>query len=334
MVSYGEPQESWDSTEGHSPPRAVSTIDTALESNEEAHNSGDSSSEWEADTTLVDEESDCEIVTTLLQQKQEAFDPNIRRGDPGPSENRFHPSSKGGHNEYSRKGDANEWVCCHASEFGTGGRNFVAHTDKSVRQPQVARGRHGDKYVHVRQGELIAQAVEVETIEVPAKVQVVGTGVGTGQTESDQGVPEDLRDLFDRSKALLGSQKQEALASLLREYGMPVDSPCQDFKTDVNLATLSCGGCPYCARAQAQWSKFMTDVDDVVPLASKGKGAGLCSEWYHGRCVGISPQKAEEWENKDCICSGCKIQKSELDPPQASMNPTGLRRSARRKGSE
>ncbi|CAC5411455.1 unnamed protein product [Mytilus coruscus] len=58
MASYGEPQESWDSTEGHNPPRAVSTIDTALESNEEAHNSGDSSSE-EAETTLVDEESDC-----------------------------------------------------------------------------------------------------------------------------------------------------------------------------------------------------------------------------------------------------------------------------------
>ncbi|CAC5387878.1 unnamed protein product [Mytilus coruscus] len=53
---------------------------------------------------------------------------------------------------------------------------------------------------------------------------------------------------------------------------MPVESPCQDFKTEVNLATLPCGGCPYCARAQAQWSKFMTDVDDVVPLASKGTG--------------------------------------------------------------
>ncbi|CAC5410270.1 unnamed protein product [Mytilus coruscus] len=163
MASYGESQESWDSTEGHSPPRAVSTIDTALESNEEAHYSGDSSLVGEAETTLVDEEN---------------------------------------------------------------------------------------KHVHVRQGELIAQAVEVETIEVPAKVQVVGTGVGTGPTESDQGVPEHLRDLFDRSNALLGSQEQEALASLLRE--MSVDSPCQDFKTDVNLATLPCGGCPYCARAQAQ----------------------------------------------------------------------------------
>ncbi|VDI22774.1 nucleosome-remodeling factor subunit BPTF [Mytilus galloprovincialis] len=37
-----------------------------------------------------------------------------------------------------------------------------------------------------------------------------------------------------------------------------------------------------------------------------------CSEWYHGRCVGISPQEAEEWENQDYICSGCKIKP---DPP-------------------
>ncbi|CAC5378748.1 unnamed protein product [Mytilus coruscus] len=74
-----------------------------------------------------------------------------------------------------------------------------------------------NKHVHVRQGELIAQAEEVETVEVPAKVRVVATGVGTGPTESDQGVPEHLRDLFDRSKALLGSQEQEALASLLRK---------------------------------------------------------------------------------------------------------------------
>ncbi|CAG2199298.1 unnamed protein product [Mytilus edulis] len=84
-------------------------------------------------------------------------------------------------------------------------------------QPVVCLINTSDKHVHVRQGELIAQAVEVEKIEVPAKVRVVGTGVGTGPTESDQGVPEHLRDLFDRSKALLGSQEQEALASLLRD---------------------------------------------------------------------------------------------------------------------
>ncbi|CAC5370174.1 unnamed protein product [Mytilus coruscus] len=63
LASYGEPQDSWDSTAGPSPLRELSTIDTALGSNEEAHNSGDSSSEGEADTTLVDEGSDCEIVT-------------------------------------------------------------------------------------------------------------------------------------------------------------------------------------------------------------------------------------------------------------------------------
>ncbi|CAG2219632.1 unnamed protein product [Mytilus edulis] len=68
MASYGEPQGSWDSTEDHSPPRAVRTIDTDLENNEEAHNSGASSSEGEADTTLVDEENDCEIVTVYLEK--------------------------------------------------------------------------------------------------------------------------------------------------------------------------------------------------------------------------------------------------------------------------
>ncbi|CAC5387879.1 unnamed protein product [Mytilus coruscus] len=43
--------------------RELNTIDTALGSDEETHNSGDSSSEGEAETTLVDEGSDCEIVT-------------------------------------------------------------------------------------------------------------------------------------------------------------------------------------------------------------------------------------------------------------------------------
>ncbi|VDI79390.1 Hypothetical predicted protein [Mytilus galloprovincialis] len=51
-----------------------------------------------------------------------------------------------------------------------------------------------------------------------------------------------------------------------------------------------------------------------------------CSEWYHGRCVGISPQEAEEWGNQDYICSGCKIKQNKTDPPQVSLNPTGLRR--------
>ncbi|VDI79392.1 Hypothetical predicted protein [Mytilus galloprovincialis] len=41
-------------------------------------------------------------------------------------------------------------------------------------QPVVCLINTSDKHVHVRQGELIAQAVKVETIEVPAKVRVVG----------------------------------------------------------------------------------------------------------------------------------------------------------------
>ncbi|CAG2212565.1 unnamed protein product [Mytilus edulis] len=61
MASYGGPQGSWDSIEGHSSFRMVLPIDTDLENNEETNNSGASSSEGEADTTLVDEENDCEI---------------------------------------------------------------------------------------------------------------------------------------------------------------------------------------------------------------------------------------------------------------------------------
>ncbi|CAC5410734.1 unnamed protein product [Mytilus coruscus] len=87
-------------------------------------------------------------------------------------------------------------------------------------QPVVCLINTSDMRVHVRQGELTAQAVEVDKIEVPARIRVVCTGVGTGPPESDQGVPEHLRELFGRSKA------------------------------------------------QAQWSKFVTGVDDVVPLAS------------------------------------------------------------------
>ncbi|CAC5410269.1 KDM5 [Mytilus coruscus] len=73
--------------------------------------------------------------------------------------------------------------------------------------------------------------------------------------------------------------------------------------------------------------RFSRDERGMIMYHAKdGEGN---SEWYHGRCVGISPQEAEECENQDYICSGCKIQKSKPDPPQASMNPTGLRRSAR-----
>ncbi|CAC5416108.1 unnamed protein product [Mytilus coruscus] len=86
-----------------------------------------------------------------------------------------------------------------------------------------------------------------------------------------------------------------------------------------NASTGSTGAL-YCTCRGPYTGEFMISCD-------------RCSEWYHGRCVGISPQEDEEWENQDYICSGCKTQKSKPEPPQASTNPTGLRRSARRKGS-
>ncbi|CAC5411457.1 BPTF [Mytilus coruscus] len=76
-----------------------------------------------------------------------------------------------------------------------------------------------------------------------------------------------------------------------------------------NASTGSTGAL-YCTCRGPYTGEFMISCD-------------RCSEWYHGRCVGISPQEAEEWENQDYICSGCKTQKS-----KPSMNPTGLRRGA------
>ncbi|CAC5391321.1 TRPT1 [Mytilus coruscus] len=267
MASYGELQESFDSTEGHSPPRAVSTIDTALESNEEAHNSGDSSSEGEVETTLVDEES--EIVTVCQLRSGTVFRVPIKvQGQslfavvdtaakvtliseevyrslnsvpPILREVIMNTAGKGMQmNGYvvgsvnlelgSKLIQTNLYVApiedmllgfdllrAHCIDLQMSeGQLRVGDEVIPMTMGKVGQAPRVDKHVHVRQGELIAQA-EVETIEVPAKVRVVGIGVGTGPTESDQGVPEHLRDLFDRSKALMGSQ--EALASLLREYG-------------------------------------------------------------------------------------------------------------------
>ena len=43
--------------------------------------------------------------------------------------------------------------------------------------------------------------------------------------------------------------------------------PCDLYRTGMRLSDLLCGGCPYCSRAQEQWSRFEYDIDDVVPLA-------------------------------------------------------------------
>ena len=40
--------------------------------------------------------------------------------------------------------------------------------------------------------------------------------------------------------------------------------PCTEFSLRVKLQDLPCGGCPYCTRAQSNWSGFDPEVDDVV----------------------------------------------------------------------
>ena len=42
---------------------------------------------------------------------------------------------------------------------------------------------------------------------------------------------------------------------------------CNCYQTGVDLAYLPCQGCKFCTRAHQQWSRFESDVDDVIPLA-------------------------------------------------------------------
>lgn len=42
---------------------------------------------------------------------------------------------------------------------------------------------------------------------------------------------------------------------------------CDCYHAGVDVKSLPCGGCHYCSRAHYQWSRFETDVDDVIPIA-------------------------------------------------------------------
>ncbi|CAG2207154.1 unnamed protein product [Mytilus edulis] len=41
---------------------------------------------------------------------------------------------------------------------------------------------------------------------------------------------------------------------------------CRNYRPDVNLEELPCGGCKFCTRARQQWQTFEEEVDFVVPL--------------------------------------------------------------------
>ena len=41
---------------------------------------------------------------------------------------------------------------------------------------------------------------------------------------------------------------------------------CDEFRTNIPLKALPCGGCRYCQKCHEEWTDFMVSVDDVVPL--------------------------------------------------------------------
>ena len=74
---------------------------------------------------------------------------------------------------------------------------------------------------------------------------------------------------------------------------------CDCYQAGASLETLPCGGCAYCTRAQRQWSRFESDVDDVVPLAIRqisinSGGDGSAVNWAHTYSVSDLRKAQEE----------------------------------------
>ncbi|CAC5369754.1 unnamed protein product [Mytilus coruscus] len=44
---------------------------------------------------------------------------------------------------------------------------------------------------------------------------------------------------------------------------------CDCYNAGAEVENLPCKGCQYCQRAHTQWSRFLNDVDDVIPLAKR-----------------------------------------------------------------
>ena len=64
---------------------------------------------------------------------------------------------------------------------------------------------------------------------------------------------------------------------------------CECYRAGCNVVDLPCGGCAYCTRAHQQWSRFESEVDDVIPLAIRSTGVtGWWQEEFQ-ECVGVDP---------------------------------------------
>ncbi|VDI23541.1 Hypothetical predicted protein [Mytilus galloprovincialis] len=48
-----------------------------------------------------------------------------------------------------------------------------------------------------------------------------------------------------------------------------IEDYCDCYNAGADVENLPCKGCQYCQRAHTQWSRFLNDVDDVIPLAKR-----------------------------------------------------------------
>ena len=42
---------------------------------------------------------------------------------------------------------------------------------------------------------------------------------------------------------------------------------CNCYEAGVSPSSLPCGGCAFCTKVHSQWSRFESDVDDIIPLS-------------------------------------------------------------------
>ncbi|CAG2187715.1 unnamed protein product [Mytilus edulis] len=89
-----------------------------------------------------------------------------------------------------------------------------------------------------------------------------------GLNQLREKLPTHLKELFNRSLANLNNQqagKKHINADGLSRIPDDIEA-CRNYRPDVNLEELPCGGCKFCTRARQQWQTFEEEVDFVVPL--------------------------------------------------------------------
>ena len=49
---------------------------------------------------------------------------------------------------------------------------------------------------------------------------------------------------------------------------------CNEYRPNVSLSSLPCGGCSFCTRTRKQWETFEEDVDYVIPISVRSTELG------------------------------------------------------------